>query len=212
MLMPRDDKQRFCDVLNREFAPALREMGFVGSGRHFRRIRGEVIHALWIQGDKYGGRCAVNLGLHLSFLPVSAEGGPPPANEIKAAECAFTTRLAPGRAIDHWWRYGGLLRSPVRSARHLIETYAESGEPLFQRYATVEAVGDMASPDALRSGWAGAGFAAATGPRLALTLARIHQHLGDETQARIYAEVGLAQLGSAKALEAPLRQIAGVGR
>ena len=69
--MTAEHKQAFFGVLKDEFAPELRNVGFKGSGRHFRRINGEVINAIWIQGDKYGRGCAVNLGLHLTFLPVN---------------------------------------------------------------------------------------------------------------------------------------------
>jgi hypothetical protein len=207
--MPSDHRQRFYEVLKREFAPALRDAGFSGSHRQFRRVSGEVIHTLWIQAHRYGGRCAVNLGLHLDFLPVGVSGTRPSLETIDTADCAFTTRLVPGHGVGYWWRYGGLLRSPPRSARHLIRTYFEWGEPLFGRYATVEAVAEMVSPESLRAGRVGEGFAAVTGPRLALSLARIHRHLGDMALAQTYASIGLEHIGAAAALEAPLREIAG---
>ena len=57
-----DAKAVFFDVLKSEFAPKLRELGFSGSGQHFRRVRGEIINAINIQGNKYGNSCAVNWG------------------------------------------------------------------------------------------------------------------------------------------------------
>ena len=57
-----DARAVFFDVLKSEFAPKLRELGFSGSGQHFRRVRGEIINAINIQGNKYGNSCAVNWG------------------------------------------------------------------------------------------------------------------------------------------------------
>ena len=66
-----DAKKEFYSYLKNEFGPQHREIGFKGSGSHFRRVNDEVIHCINIQGNKHGGSCAVNLGLHLTFLPIS---------------------------------------------------------------------------------------------------------------------------------------------
>ena len=42
------------------FALVAREMGFKGSGRHFRRKDGEFVQAVNLQGSQYGGKFAVN--------------------------------------------------------------------------------------------------------------------------------------------------------
>jgi hypothetical protein len=56
-----DPYDRFHDLLKRDFAPLLRGDGFKGSGTTFRRISGEVIHVVNIQGSKYGGQCCVGV-------------------------------------------------------------------------------------------------------------------------------------------------------
>ena len=61
----------FLDAVKAEFAPQLRGLGFSGTGKHFRHVNGEIINAINIQGNTYGDSCAVNLGLHLTFLPVN---------------------------------------------------------------------------------------------------------------------------------------------
>lgn len=68
--MAADGKKEFFGLLKDRFARALWQAGFKGSGQTFRRVQGEVINAINIQVNKYGGSVAVNLGLHLTFLPV----------------------------------------------------------------------------------------------------------------------------------------------
>lgn len=58
-----DAYKRFHDILRIDLVPLLRSDGFKRSGTTFRRITGEVIHIVNIQGSRYGGECCVNLGL-----------------------------------------------------------------------------------------------------------------------------------------------------
>ena len=116
-------KEIFFNILKEEFAPRLRNIGFKGSGQNFRRLNGEIINTINIQGHKYGGSCAVNLGLHLSFLPVNWSDQLPDVKTIKEVDCEFRKRLAPKNKGDYWWKYTGLIDSTEKKARHLIETY-----------------------------------------------------------------------------------------
>lgn len=65
-----DDKKRFYGHIKEKLAPLLRQEGFQGSGQHFRKVKGEVIHTVNLQNNKYGGSCCLNLGVHFTFLPV----------------------------------------------------------------------------------------------------------------------------------------------
>ncbi len=205
--MNPDDKKKFFEYLRDEFAPELRKIGFKGSGRHFRRINGEIINAVWIQGDKYGKGCAVNLGLHLTFLPVSWQDELPDILKVKEIDCEFRTRLSPKNKGDYWWKYGGLLHSPSKSARHLIQTYLDWGEPLFKSYASVDEIGKMFTPAQLRDGNYFEGFGGTTMPRIALVLARIQLHLDNRAMAREYALLGIERLGRAVVLKKSLENI-----
>ncbi len=135
-----DEKRVFMNCLREEFAPRLRDIGFKGSGQNFRRVTGDTINCINIQGNKYGGSCAVNLGLHLTFLPVNPGDELPNLKEVREVECEFRRRLAPGDKEDYWWKYKRFLSSPAKTVRHLAETYFRYGEPLFRRYADVRAV------------------------------------------------------------------------
>src|SRR5690349_16195238 len=169
-----DAKAVFFDVLKSEFAPKLRELGFTGSGQHFRRVRGEIINAINIQGNKYGGSCAVNLGLHLTFLPLNWRNVLPDPRKIKEIECEFRTRLSRDMKSGYWWKYGRALASSTKSARDLIATYLESGEPHFRRYDSIEKIASMISMDDVNQDAYLNSFGGITSVRAALTMARIH--------------------------------------
>jgi hypothetical protein len=99
-----DAKEVFFDILKTEFAPKLRKLEFIGSGQNFRRVRGQIINVINVQGNKYGGSCAVNLGLHLTFLQVCWSSALPDVHKVKETDCEFRTRLAPGGKSDYWWK------------------------------------------------------------------------------------------------------------
>ena len=202
-----DAKAVFFDVLKSEFAPKLRELGFSGSGKHFRRVNGEVINAINIQGNNYGDSCAVNLGWHLTFLPVSWRNVLPDTRKIKEIDCELRTRLSPDMKSDYWWKYGGLLDSPTESARHLIATYLNSGEPYFRQYDSIEKIASMISVDEIKRGVYLQVFGGITDVRAALMMARIHVHLGNVIKAREFAAVGLEHIGGATLLRPELESI-----
>lgn len=212
-------KEAFFNCLKSEFAPKLRALGFTGSGQHFHRIRNEVIHAINIQVNKYGGSCCVNLGLHLTFLPVAGGSQLADPKKIRATSCEFRWRLAPSDSTDYWWGYeegvlahlpyemvGGQGQGPIEKARDLIDTYEAYGEPRFQAVMTVESVAHLFQPKDISSGERLSMYSY-TPARGALTIARIHRYLGDENLARQFAKVGLENIGKAKALRREFEKI-----
>ena len=138
-----DDRKFFFDQLKERFIPLFRKSGFKGSGNHFRRITNEVIHALNIQGNKYGGSCCVNLGVHLSFLPMF---GVDPSNlldlkTVKVGHCEFSKRLAPSGHTDFWWGYSGNISGDTsNNIDHLVATYVAEGEPFLNVTAQLKAL------------------------------------------------------------------------
>ena len=205
--MPNDPRKIFYGLLRDEFAPQLRMLGFKGSGSNFRRIRGDVINTVNIQGNKYGGSSAVNLGLHLAFLPLYWNNELPDVAKMKAVDCEFRNRLAPKGKSDYWWKYGGLFNSPSKQVNHLIETYRQVGEPAFTEYDTVEKIAEMISVDDISSRDFIDIFGGLTNVRAALTMARVNEHIGNLDSARAFAHAGLENLGRATMLEAQFTEI-----
>jgi hypothetical protein len=206
--MSVDRRKAFATQLKERFVPALRVAGFKGSGAHFRRTTGDVINAIWIQGNREGTKCAVNLGLHLGFLPINWKDELPDPAKIKEIDCEFRDRLAPDGLNDYWWEYGSVLNPPSKIIAHLYATYFECAEPRFRAFSTVESIAGMFSPAQLRTGPYLNGFGGITIPRAALAMARIRAHLGQHELAAEYARVGLEKLGNASGLKPILERFA----
>jgi hypothetical protein len=133
----------------------------------------------------------------------------PDPRKIKEVDCEFRTRLAPRMKGDYWWKYGGLLSPPAKSARHLIATYLEFGEPHFRRYDSLEKIASMISIDAVRHGAYIEAFGGITSVRAALVMARIHAGLGHAAESRRFASAGLANIGGATILRGELERLSG---
>lgn len=154
--------------------------------------------ALW-------GKCALNIGLHLTFLP-TLSGELPDIETVKEIDCEFRHRVTPDNKTDFWWEYGGSDQSAHRSAQHLIATYFGVAEPWFQSFATIESFVHMYPVDFLElpngryHGDTSFGDFPATASRMALAMARIHEHLGDLKLAKEFATKGLANVGQGTSL------------
>src|SRR5262245_47071901 len=99
MAQSTDSYSEFHTLLTERFVPLLRSDGFVGTGTTFRRLNGEAIHVVNIQGFRYGGRCCVNQAVHYTFMPTLGEGSVD-AKKIKEYQCEFRSRLAEPGCMD----------------------------------------------------------------------------------------------------------------
>src|SRR5262249_12249797 len=114
--------ERFHQLLKCGLSPLLRAEGFKGTGATFRRMKGERIDIVNIQGSRYGGECCVNVAVHFSFLP-TAGGSVPDLKKLKEYECAFRDRLHESGESDHWWTYGASEAEAETSVASLIDMY-----------------------------------------------------------------------------------------
>ena len=195
-------KAAFFTELKTSFFPRLRSAGFTGSGQHFCRVRGEVLQAINLQSNKDGSSCAVNLGLHLTFLPTSVHGLPVP-HGIRESDCEFRRRLTTEAKSDHWCFYD----DPLAPAA-LTNSYFSVGEPWFERYSSVAAFAAEFDAARLAAGQIPRAIFARTPVRAALAGARIHAHLGNYAESRRMAQWALTVLGPATLLQEELEQLA----
>jgi Domain of unknown function (DUF4304) len=201
-------REVFLNHIKEYLAPKLRLVAFKGSGQNFLRVRGELINAVNIQGSRWGEAACVNLGLHFTFLPQSWRDDPQTTKKWREVDCEFRARLSPRRGYDHWWKYGSSHAEAKRAAEDVVETYFSKGEALFELFeqptAIVSAVtlGDRRIERSADFVWH------ATEVRLALAIARIHQHLGNMADCRANANFGLSKIRRAERLRSPLEALA----
>ncbi len=207
-----DDKKRFYEQVKQEFAPLLRKEGFNGSGQNFRRINAEVLHTVNLQNNKYGGSCCVNLGLHFSFLPVCWNSAKmPDPKKIKEQDSEFRWRMAPPGKTDYWWKFkgNGLLGNSQKAVAHLCDTYAAVGRAYFDRFNSLESIQNELSIEKVTgTELIDVAGGAITPVRAALTMARIHRHLGNTELQHQYAEAGLQVINRASSLKHDLERLA----
>ena len=183
-------REHFYAVLKTEFAPRLRAVAFKGTGQNFRRVAGDMIHAINIQGNKWGDSCTVNLGLHLTFLPDTLQVMPD-LKTIKEIDCEFRFRMFVDEGRDQWWLYGTTPMEAEQSARSLIATYFDFGEPHFSRYnqptALVAELEQIVFGHRPAEHW----LQRLSLVRAALAGARIHLHYGNLAESKRFARAGL---------------------
>ncbi len=190
------EQERFYAVLKADLAPQLRIIEFKGSGQNFNRVTGDVIHAINIQGNPWGGSCIVNLGIHLGFLPDTL-GVVLEPRKIREINCAFRTRIGSPIHSDGWWTYGSDPRTSEANARSLVASVLDKGERHFQRFNHPAAILDELEQMLLapaNPGYRLTSYLSLAGT--ALAGARIHRHNGNLADSRRFAQVGLGAIGT----------------
>lgn len=178
-------RKEFHERLSRNWIPVLEADGFVTSGWSWRRDREPFIHCISVQDRSDGKACCVNLGAHLTFLPVvgssiSIEALTPDCCEIKG-------RLAPSGQIDHWWPFDG----GKDEVENLIGFYESQGRAFFEQYDDFPRTFEGIRPEHIENENLSGLFPTMTKVRIALLLARVNEHLGNIVAVRAFADLGL---------------------
>lgn len=160
------------------FAPVVRELGFKGSGRHFRRVDGEFAQTVNLQGSQYGGKFAVNLGLQPVSIP-NEVGETVDPKTIKEIECVFRSRLTYD-ARDTWWPYGDDPESKKNAAISAARLFREKALNHFQERAQFA---EQISPEEI----------GITGPGIYVALALLRERHGQIEQAKQFAQLAMGR-------------------
>ena len=141
------DKPRLEDSIRVHFAPSLRADGFRGSGRTFRRIVDEAVHVVNVQGFWFGGRFAVNLGVHpLRLVDVAGKMRAP--SKITESFCAFRTRL--GDSLT--WHHDGTSDEMDRAVVDTAAFYRTHAHDFFGLFMGPDSVLQTLTVDSLQAG------------------------------------------------------------
>lgn len=208
------DLERFGRLLKRDLLPLVHAQGFTACAGVFRRVSGERIDIVSLQGSRSGRRCCVNLGVHYSFLPASGRAGGAEADtsKLRQYDCIFRERLHDAGESDHWWTYGSDGAAAEASVASLVDLYGRRAHLFFERFEPFPEVFEELTPARLETG----GFAllpvSPTPAHAALTMARLMEHIGRPDRCREFAEAGLQCLGSATRLRPELERLMDIGQ
>lgn len=199
-----NDLERFHDKLSETLVPHLKADGFKMSGNVFRRFEDDVIHVIEIQGARSGGQCALNLGIHLRFLPtVGTNQNPTP--KITEPECEFRRRYVPDGESDHWFAYGTTDEEALESAFNLARAYIDWSRPYFDRFRRFPEHFIQVTSETYDGRDPSVFPPTSTETRALLALARIYTHLNRADESVKFATRGLQSIGSATALKAAFK-------
>ena len=202
---------RFHQLLKRDFSPLLRADGFKGSGNTFRRVKGDRIDIIGVQGSRSAGQCCVNLAVHYSFLPSEGGGRVTDPKKFKEYDCTFRSRLHEATEGDHWWTYGVSDADAEASLSDLIDMYKRRGALFFAKFEPFPDVFGRMTPADIDAGDLSKMPAAMTLPHAAMIMARIMKHLGRAEKCREFAEAGLRHVGRAAGLQWELERLRDAG-
>ena len=184
--------------------PALKSDGFFGSGRTFRRVSGDLIQVVQVQGSRFGSKFAVNLGIQPQSIP-DVGGNSPDATKIRESLCEFRRRLSETKS-DQWWEHEGSKESMDAAVQAAASVYGTVGRRLFSEMSGPESPLHTVTPaqfDAEQVRFSGFG---STKVRMARSLALMRQSTGNLADASAFARIALASLGNATALRAELEE------
>lgn len=160
-----------------------------------------------VQGSRWGGSFAINLGLHPLALPTRSDQ-PADPRKINEVDCAFRRRLREDER-DQWWSHDSA-ESAVAAVQAAAGVYRRVGQALLERQSCPNAPIWTLQPEELdQAGKRLEGFTLYTfrNGALASLMAQIRHASGDVTAARAFArrarEEGLASVDLAE-LEALL--------
>jgi hypothetical protein len=191
--------------IKKYFAPILRGDGFSGSGRCYRRVAGDLIQVVQVQGSRNGGKFAVNLAIQPIAVPDVLGNAPNPAH-IRDELCEFRRRLSELRA-DQWWEHDGSEESIDAAVLRAVAVYSVHGRKVFAEQSDTRSSLHTITPEQFESGrYRFSGFAN-TEVRMARALALMRKASGSVDQARAFARIGLARVGNAVALRKEFEQL-----
>lgn len=179
----------------RILAPVIRQDGFRGSGRTFRRIIGDTVQIVNVQGSSYGGQFAINLGMQPVSIP-DWLGQAVDVRKIGEPDCEFRCRLSE-TGSDQWWSHDGTETAMDEAVSKATRVYETFGRRSLARISADDSNVYSLTPAEFESPLAhfhGFGW---TKARVAFVLARLRAARGDHEQARAFASIALAELSPA---------------
>lgn len=184
--------------IKEHLAPILRADGFSGSGRTYRRVVGDLIHVVNVQGSRYGGQFAINLAIHPTCIP-DVLGELPDPKKITEAQCEFRRRLTDSGS-DQWWSYENSPESMVAAVKAAANVYNVVGRKILAPFTSESSPLHVVTAESFERSQPNFHGFASTKVRMALALARFRKAKGHTEAAHEFAKVGQAAAGSAVAL------------
>lgn len=181
----------------------------MGTDHHFvKTTDNHFIYTLVIQADKSGGSCVMEMGVHLDFLPNSI-GEFKSSNEITTYDCEFRKRLNKKAnwlkrfftvERERWFQYGETEYDAIVTINEMKKLFLNQGMSYFSQFNDPRMITSISLAEIIARSKKIEDFGAPLDLRLVLLIARTHKFLGNDRDAKVYAQWGLNNIGEAKGL------------
>lgn len=200
-----NDLPRLETSIKENLGPCLRSDGFVGSGRTFRKITEDFIFVLNVQGSRYGGQFAINLGVQPLCIP-NVLGQEPDKKKITEPLCEFRRRLSKS-GKDQWWTHDTTKESMDVAIKEATSVYCDIGRQSFSSFEGLNSPFHVITAEAFESGDYSLNGFGSTAVRMGLASARFREAKGQTEDAKKFALAALGMIGSASSLRKELESI-----
>ncbi|MDT0608048.1 DUF4304 domain-containing protein [Croceitalea rosinachiae] len=135
----------FKRLVNKHFAPRIKQIGWVGSGFNYRRTNeNHVIDYFGMYGSWMGGRIYCETGIHFDFLPLYQHDKT--IEKKSVTECLFRERLSTGT----WEFYSEEVRN-IKQVENILETFLRDSSKFYSDFENFPAPFDKISVEHLRN-------------------------------------------------------------
>lgn len=138
----------FRKLVAKNFSPKIRELGWKGSGFHFRKKPENHIGNLFgIQGSWYGGSVCCETAIHFDFMPDLAG-----LNFEKStyASSLIRKRLSPNGDGDYHWSFSNNLEKNIESVESIWNAFEKHGISFYDDFSNFPNPFDKIKPKDLR--------------------------------------------------------------
>ncbi len=190
----------------------------MGTDHHFvKTTDNHFIYTLVIQADKSGGSCVMEMGVHLEFLPNSI-GEFKSSNEITTYDCEFRKRINKKENLfkrfftverEKWFQYGETADDAIVTINEMKQLFLDQGMSYFSQFNDLRIITSISLAEIIARSKKIEDFGAPLDLRLVLLIARTHKFLGNNRDAKEYAQWGLNNIGKATGL---IKDFEAIGR
>ncbi|NME70635.1 DUF4304 domain-containing protein [Flammeovirga aprica] len=122
----------FKKLIRKHYSPKIRELGWKGSGFHYRKVEdNHVVKIFGIQGSWYGGSICCETAIHFDFIPdLSGKL----YNKTTYASCLIRERLSPKGVGDYHWDLKENEEENIKSINEIWETFSNQGQKFYNDF------------------------------------------------------------------------------
>jgi hypothetical protein len=188
-----EPKPSLAKAIQSQFAPTPRLDSFSGTSKRYWRVVGGQCQVVEVQGSRYGGKFAINMGIQPMSVPLLSGGAPEP-NSLRDMECLFRRRLAVQRG-DQWWECQPDQLSMDAAARDACAVYEQVGRGQLEFLAEPNSPLNTLTRETFAAGTYDFKGFGNTGVLMAWTLAHMTKAAVKNAEARGFAELALEEIG-----------------